>query len=139
MSTVASNSAVGTVVERTTGYLTLLHLPGGHTADAAADAVISRLAALPAWFGRTLTWDNGKELARHQRVTAETGIQVYFADPTPPGSAAATRTSTACSASTSPRAPTSAATPPPSSRPSKTNSTTAQETPRLPRPPRTTR
>jgi IS30 family transposase len=84
MGTVASNSAVGTIVERTTGYLTLLHLPDGHTADAVAAAVIERMTRLPAWFARTLTWDNGKEMARHQRVTAETGIQVYFADPHAP-------------------------------------------------------
>jgi IS30 family transposase len=84
MGTVASNSAVGTIVERTTGYLTLLHLPDGHTADAVAAAVISRLAALPSWFARTLTWDNGSEMARHARITAETGVQVYFADPHAP-------------------------------------------------------
>jgi len=84
MGTVASNSAVGTIVERTTGYLTLLHLPDGHTADAVASAVIKRLSEYPAWFARTLTWDNGKEMARHQRITAQTGIQVYFADPHAP-------------------------------------------------------
>jgi IS30 family transposase len=84
MGSAASNSAVGTIVERTTGYLTLLHLPDGHTADAVADAVITRLSAYPGWFARTLTWDNGKEMARHQRVTAETGISVYFADPHAP-------------------------------------------------------
>jgi IS30 family transposase len=80
----ASNSAVGTVVERMTGYLTLLHLPHGHTADAVAGAVTERLAAMPAWFARTLTWDNGKEMARHARITAATGVQVYFADPHAP-------------------------------------------------------
>lgn len=84
MGSAASNSAVGTVVERMTGYLTLLHLPDGHTADAVAAAVITRLSAYPSWFARTLTWDNGKEMARHQRVTAETGISVYFADPHAP-------------------------------------------------------
>jgi IS30 family transposase len=84
MGTAASNSAVGTIVERTTGYLTLLHLPDGHTADAVASAVIKRLSEYPAWFARTLTWDNGKEMARHQQVTAQTGIQVYFADPHAP-------------------------------------------------------
>jgi len=84
MGTIASNSAVGTIVERVTGYLTLIHLPDGHTADAVAAAVISRLAEYPAWFARTLTWDNGKEMARHQRVTDQTGIQVYFADPHAP-------------------------------------------------------
>ena len=80
----ASNSAVGTIVERTTGYLTLLHLPDGHGAAAVADAVIDRMSALPAWFAQTLTWDRGVEMARHQRITEATGIQVYFADPHSP-------------------------------------------------------
>ena len=84
MGSVASNTAVATIVERMTGYLTLLPLPDGHTADAVADAVIARMAALPSWFARTLTWDNGKEMARHARITDATGIQVYFADPYSP-------------------------------------------------------
>jgi transposase, IS30 family len=84
MGSTASNSAVGTVVERTTGYLTLVHLPEGHTADAVASAVIARLEQMPAWFARTLTWDRGVEMARHARVTAQTGVQVYFADPHAP-------------------------------------------------------
>jgi IS30 family transposase len=84
MGSQASNSAVGTVVERVTGYLTLLHLPHGHTADAVAGAVTERLTAMPAWFARTLTWDNGKEMARHARITEQTGVQVYFADPHAP-------------------------------------------------------
>ena len=84
MGSKASNSAVGTIVERMTGYLTLLHLPAGHGADAVAGAVIDRLSALPAWFTRTLTWDRGSEMARHQHVTAATGIAVYFADPHAP-------------------------------------------------------
>jgi transposase, IS30 family len=80
----ASNSAVGTIVERMTGYLTLLPLPDGHGAAAVADAVIGRLSALPSWFTRTLTWDRGSEMARHQAITAATGIGVYFADPHAP-------------------------------------------------------
>ena len=84
MGSKASNSAVATVVERMTGYLTLLPLPHGHGADAVTDAIITRMTALPAWFARTLTWDNGKEMARRQRITAATGIQVYFADPHAP-------------------------------------------------------
>jgi IS30 family transposase len=84
MGTVASNSAVATIVERMTGYLTLLPLPHGHTADAVADAVTDRMTQLPSWFARTLTWDNGKEMARHARITQATGIQVYFADPYSP-------------------------------------------------------
>jgi IS30 family transposase len=84
MGSKASNSAVGTIVERMTGYLTLLHLPGGHGADAVAEAVTARLSALPSWFAKTLTWDRGTEMARHQHITAATGISVYFADPHAP-------------------------------------------------------
>jgi IS30 family transposase len=84
MGSKASNSAVATIVERTTGYLTLIPLPDGHDADAVAEAIITRLGAWPAWFARTLTWDRGLELARHQRITDATGIQVYFADPYSP-------------------------------------------------------
>jgi transposase, IS30 family len=80
----ASNSAVGTIVERTTGYVTLIHLPHGHKADQVADAIVEQMTALPAWFTKTLTWDRGVEMARHAKITAETGIQVYFADPYKP-------------------------------------------------------
>jgi IS30 family transposase len=77
----ASNSAVGTIVERTTGYLTLLHLPHGYGADRVAAAVVEQLTALPDWFTKTLTWDRGSEMARHAHITEQTGIDVYFADP----------------------------------------------------------
>jgi IS30 family transposase len=80
----ASNSAVGTIVERVTGYLTLLPLPAGHDAASVADAIIEHMTALPPWFTRTLTWDRGSEAAQHKRVTTATGIQVYFADPHAP-------------------------------------------------------
>jgi IS30 family transposase len=80
----ASKSAVGTIVERTTGYLTLLPLHGGRDAATVADAVIEHMSVLPPWFARTLTWDRGVEMAQHQRITAATGIQVYFADPCAP-------------------------------------------------------
>ena len=78
---VASNSAVGTIVERTTGYLTLLHLPHGYTADRVAEAVVEQMTALPDWFTKTLTWDRGTEMAKHAHITEQTGINVYFADP----------------------------------------------------------
>jgi transposase, IS30 family len=80
----ASNSAVGTIVERTTGFLTLLPLHAGHDAGTVADAVIEHMSMLPSWFARTLTWDRGTEMAQHQRITAATGIEVYFADPYSP-------------------------------------------------------
>jgi transposase, IS30 family len=84
MGSKASNSAVGTIVERTTGYLTLLPLHAGHHAATVADAIIEQMSVLPPWFARTLTWDRGVELAQHKRITAATGIQVYFADPHAP-------------------------------------------------------
>ena len=82
--TLASNSAVGTVVERHSGYLTLLHLPDGWTADKVASAVVEQMGALPDWFAKTLTWDRGTEMAKHADITDQTGIQVYFADPYSP-------------------------------------------------------
>ena len=81
MGSAASNSAVGTIVERTTGFLTLLHLPDGHTADKVAAAVSAQMSTLPAWFAKTLTWDRGKEMCGHAKITEATGIAVYFADP----------------------------------------------------------
>jgi IS30 family transposase len=82
--TVASNSAVGTLVERTTGYLNLLHLPDGYQADKVEDAIVTRMGQLPEWFAKTLTWDRGSEMKRHASITARTGIKVYFADPYSP-------------------------------------------------------
>jgi transposase, IS30 family len=80
----ASCSAVGTIVERHSGYLTLLHLPEGFTAEKVAGAVVEQMSALPDWFAKTLTWDRGSEMARHAEITARTGIAVYFADPHSP-------------------------------------------------------
>jgi IS30 family transposase len=77
----ASNSAVGTIVERHSGYVTLLHLPEGFSAEKVAAAVVEQMSALPDWFAKTLTWDRGTEMARHAQITAATGIAVYFADP----------------------------------------------------------
>jgi len=82
--TIASNSAVGTIVERTTGYLTLLHLPHGHGAHHVADAIIMQMSGLPDWFAKTLTWDRGVEMCQHGRVTLATEIKCFFADPYTP-------------------------------------------------------
>lgn len=80
----ASNSAVATVVERHSGYLTLVHLPEGWAADKVAAALAQEMSQLPAWFAKTLTWDRGVEMARHADFTAASGIEVYFADPYSP-------------------------------------------------------
>jgi transposase, IS30 family len=77
-------SAVGTLVERTTGYLFLLHLPHGKEADKVDAAMRQSVTKLPAELFRTITWDQGKEMARHAAFTIDTGIQVYFCDPHSP-------------------------------------------------------
>jgi IS30 family transposase len=63
----------------------LVGLPGGnHKADAVAEALAAAVAHLPAQLAKSLTWDQGHEMADHQRFTNETGIQVYFCDPKSP-------------------------------------------------------
>jgi IS30 family transposase len=78
-------SPVATLVERSTRYLMLVGLPAGnHKADAVADALAAAVAHLPAQLAKSLTWDQGHEMAEHKRFTDETGIQVYFCDPKSP-------------------------------------------------------
>jgi IS30 family transposase len=79
-----SASGVGTLVERTTGYLVLLHLAEGKTADKVALAMKKQVAKLPAAFMKSITWDQGSEMAQHAAFTIDTGIQVYFCDPHSP-------------------------------------------------------
>jgi IS30 family transposase len=79
-----SASAIGTVVERATGYLILLHLPNGRGAEHVTAALTKRLIELPDDLRQSLTWDRGKELAQHAKVRIDAGIDVYFADPHSP-------------------------------------------------------
>ena len=79
-----NQSAIGTLVERTSRFLMLLHLPGAHTADAVRDALIQSFRALPAQIRRSLTWDQGKEMARHLQFTTATDMPVFFCDPHSP-------------------------------------------------------
>ena len=79
-----SRSAIGTLVERTTRYVKLLHLPGGRTAEHVRDALIAQLACLPPLLARSVTWDQGSEMCRHHEFTAATGVPVYFCDPASP-------------------------------------------------------
>jgi IS30 family transposase len=80
----ASGSAVGTLVERTTRFVMLLHLPDGHSADKVADAMIAKITTLPEQLRRSLAWDQGAEMANHAQITAATGMQIYFCDPRSP-------------------------------------------------------
>jgi IS30 family transposase len=78
-------SAIGTLVERSTRFVILLHLPGGrHTADVVAEAMITSMGQLPAHLRRSITWDRGIEMADYSRIMLELHAPVYFADPHSP-------------------------------------------------------
>ena len=78
------NSAIGTLVERSTRYVMLLHLPNGRTAEEVRVAMTKAITNLPASLRRSLTWDQGSELAQHVQFRVETGVTVYFCDPHSP-------------------------------------------------------
>ncbi len=81
----ASNrSAIGTLVDRASRYTILLYLPGRHTAEAVRDALIAAFSQLPPRLRRSLTWDQGKEMALHAEVTAALGMPVYFCEKASP-------------------------------------------------------
>ena len=95
------SSAIGTLVERTTRFTLLLHLPrmtghgqearvkngpalAGHGAEAVRDAITHTIITLPEELRRSLTWDQGAEMAQHAGLTIDAGVQVYFCDPHSP-------------------------------------------------------
>ena len=77
-------SAIGTLVEHATRFVLLLHLPEGHDAAAVRDAMLTTINTLPTQLRRTLTWDQGSEMARHAEITLATGLDIYFCDPHSP-------------------------------------------------------
>jgi IS30 family transposase len=77
-------SAIGTLVERSTRHVLLLHLPGRHDAASVEAAMTEQMMRLPEHLRRSLTWDQGSEMARHAQFTVATGIPVYFCDPHSP-------------------------------------------------------
>jgi IS30 family transposase len=94
------SSAIGTLVERTTRFTMLLHLPpmdghggprakngpalAGHGAEAVRDAIASTITTLPGQLRRSLTWDQGAEMAQHAQLRIGTGLEIYFCDPHSP-------------------------------------------------------
>ena len=96
-----NSSAIGTLVERATRFTMLLHLPpmaghapgarvkngpalAGHGAQAVRDAMAAKIATLPEQLGKSLTWDQGAEMAQHAQLRLETGLEIYFCDPRSP-------------------------------------------------------
>jgi IS30 family transposase len=78
------HSQVGTLVERATGYLALVHLPESRDAPTLAAAMRRTVRRLPSELVKTITWDQGREMAKHAEFTVATGIQIYFCDPHSP-------------------------------------------------------
>ena len=79
-----SGSAIGTLVERSTRFTILLHLPDDHTAESVATAMIEAMSELPAHLRRTITWDRGSEMANWQDIALQLQAPVYFCDPHSP-------------------------------------------------------
>ena len=77
-------SAVGTLVERTTRFVLLLHLANDHTAPTVEAAMRRAIATLPSELMRSVTWDQGPEMARHRSISVATGVPIYFCDPHSP-------------------------------------------------------
>ncbi|MET0522391.1 MAG: IS30 family transposase [Jiangellaceae bacterium] len=79
-----SKSAIGTLVERKTGFVMLLHLPEDHGAVAVQRAMINKMSELPEILRQTLTWDQGIEMANHAQIAAATDLNIFFCDPHSP-------------------------------------------------------
>jgi IS30 family transposase len=77
-------SAIGTLVERATRYVLLVHLPNGRTAEAVRDQLVATVSTLPAHLRGSLTWDQGAEMAAHRSFSMATDMPVYFCDPASP-------------------------------------------------------
>ncbi len=79
-----NKSAIGTLVERTTRYVILLHLPNGHNATEVNAALTKPIATLPSHLKGSLTWDQGSEMACHKAFSVATNCPVFFCDPGSP-------------------------------------------------------
>ncbi len=79
-----TRSAIGTCVERSTGTVLLLHLPDGYGAVQVQDAIVAKVAELPAILRKTLTWDQGREMTNHAQIADATDLDIYFCDPHSP-------------------------------------------------------
>jgi transposase, IS30 family len=77
-------SAIGTLVERSTRYLVLLHLPNGGSAAEVELAMAAATKRLPETLWKTLTWDQGNEMRNHANISVATGLDIYFCDPGSP-------------------------------------------------------
>jgi transposase, IS30 family len=79
-----NGSAIGTLVERKTRFTMLLHLPADHTAVTVRDAMITAMGQIPHMLRKTLTWDQGPEMAEHLKIADALDLDIYFCDPASP-------------------------------------------------------
>lgn len=79
-----NKSAIGTLVERSTRFVILLHLPDGYDAASVREAMTTAIGTLPAALVRSITWDQGKEMAQHAQFSVDSGVDIYFCDPHSP-------------------------------------------------------
>jgi transposase, IS30 family len=79
-----NKSAIGTLVERSSRFVMLLHLPQGYGPEKVAAAMTEAMGGLPAALRRSLTWDQGSEMAGHARIAVDAGLDIYFCDPHSP-------------------------------------------------------
>ena len=79
-----NQTAIGTLVERATGYVMLLHLPDGYKPEQVRDALAAKIKTLPESLRLSLTWDQGPEMREWEHVSVDTGIDIYFCDPRSP-------------------------------------------------------
>jgi IS30 family transposase len=77
-------SAIGTLVERTTNYTMLLHLPDGYTSELVRDALAAKIKTLPEMLRASLTWDQGPEMRDWKQVAVDADIDIFFCDPHAP-------------------------------------------------------
>jgi IS30 family transposase len=80
----ANKTAIGTLVERATGYAVLVHLPDGYKPEQVAPALAAKIQTLPETLRRSLTWDQGPEMRDWKQVRIDAGIEIYFCDPHSP-------------------------------------------------------
>jgi transposase, IS30 family len=80
----SGNNAIVTLVERSSRYVNRIRLPSGRGSEQVLRALARRIVKPPEQLCRSLTWDQGKEMARHARFTVDNGLQIYFCDPSSP-------------------------------------------------------
>jgi IS30 family transposase len=79
-----NQSAIATLVERSTRYVMLAHLPRGHAAEQVRDALVATMLTMPEHLRRSLTWDQGAEMGAHHLITLDANLPIYFCDPASP-------------------------------------------------------